>query len=126
HFCEEVEHRSSALVVFDAVVPNRWYRSRVTQATFRHVMTVYRDILRGFDRHVPEHARRAGYRNVSPDGVRREEAVSRFPLPAGLRRRLGVVPPAPFAPAGNVARASAGGCGIRQPRRTRRCSGTCR
>jgi predicted metal-dependent hydrolase len=102
HFCEEVEHRSSALVVFDAVVHNRWYRSRVTRATFGHVMTVYRNILRGFDRHVPEADRRAEYRNVSPDGVRREEVVTRLPVPARWRRRLGIAPPSPFAPATNA------------------------
>ncbi|WP_433790018.1 metal-dependent hydrolase [Actinoplanes sp. CA-252034] len=102
HFCEEVEHRSSALVVFDAVVHNRWYRSRVTKATFSHVMTVYRTILRGFDRHVPEADRRAEYRNISPDGVRREEALTRLPFAGGLRKRLGISPPSPFAPAGNT------------------------
>ncbi|GIE36198.1 hypothetical protein Ait01nite_092430 [Actinoplanes italicus] len=102
HFCEEVEHRSSALVVFDAVVNDRWYRTRVTRATFAHVMTVYRNILRGFDRHVPESDRRAEYRNVSPGGVRREEAVNRLPMPSSWRRRLGIAPPSPFAPAGNA------------------------
>jgi hypothetical protein len=84
------------------VVDSRWYRTRVTTATFSHVMTVYRNILRGFDKHVPEADRRAEYRNVSPDGVRREEAVTRLPMPASWRRRLGIAPPSPFAPAGNA------------------------
>jgi len=101
HFCEEVEHRSSALVVFDAVVDDRWYRTRATRRTFRHVMSVYRNILRGFEEHVPEPDRRAEYRNVSPDGMRREEVVNRLPIPAGWRQRLGILPPSPFAPAGN-------------------------
>jgi predicted metal-dependent hydrolase len=101
HFCEEVEHRSSALVVFDAVVADRWYRSRATRKVFRHVMRVYRDILRGFDEHVPAADRRAEYGNLSPDGMRREEVVARLPIPPSWRTRLRVFPPSAFAPASN-------------------------
>src|SRR3954468_21263437 len=102
HFSEEVEHRSSALIIFDAVVGNRWYRTRATRKVFRHVMRLYRDILAGFDEHVPEADRRAEYRHVSPDGVRREEMLGRLPVPSAVRRRLGMFPPSPFAPASNV------------------------
>lgn len=102
HFVEEVEHRSSALVVFDAVVGNRWYRTRATRKVFRHVLQVYREILAGFDEHVPERDRRAESRNVSPDGTRREEVLARLPIPSSWRLRLGVSPPSPFAPASNV------------------------
>jgi predicted metal-dependent hydrolase len=101
HFVEEVEHRSSALVVCDAVVKNRYYRTRVTREVFRHIMRLYRDILTGFDKHVPEADRRAQYRNVSPEGTRREEMVTRLPLRASWRTRLGIIPPAVFAPASN-------------------------
>jgi predicted metal-dependent hydrolase len=101
HFVEEVEHRSSALVVCDAVVKSRYYRTRQTRSVFRHVMQVYRDILTGFDKHVPEADRRAEYRNVSPDGVRREEVLARLPLRASWRARLGMFPPSTFAPASN-------------------------
>jgi predicted metal-dependent hydrolase len=102
HFVEEVEHRSSALIIFDAVGGDRWYRTRVTRKVFRHVMQVYREILTGFNEHVPEQDRRAEYRHVSPDGVRREEMLARLPIPASLRRRLGMFPPSPFAPASNL------------------------
>ncbi|BCJ41225.1 hypothetical protein GCM10010168_44770 [Actinoplanes ianthinogenes] len=101
HFVEEVEHRSSALVVCDAVVRNRYYRAGVARAVFRHIMKVYRDILQGFEKHVPEADRQAWYRNVSPDGVRREEVISRLPLRPSWRTRLGIRPPSPFAPASN-------------------------
>src|SRR3954451_5585245 len=101
HFSEEVEHRSSALIIFDAVVGNRWYRTRATRKVFRHVMRLYRDILAGFDEHVPEPDRRAGYRHVSPDGVRREEVLARLPIPPSWRTRLGMFPPSTFAPASN-------------------------
>jgi predicted metal-dependent hydrolase len=102
HFVEEVEHRSSALVIFDALVGNRWRRTRATRKVFRHVLQVYREILAGFNEHVPERDRRAESRNVSPDGVRREELLARLPVPASLRRRLRTFPPSPFAPASNV------------------------
>jgi predicted metal-dependent hydrolase len=102
HFVEEVEHRSSALVIFDAIVGNRWYRTRAAKRVFRHVMQVYREILTGFDEHVPHEVRQAEYRNVSPDGVRREEVLTRLPVPASWRRRFGIMPPSPFAPASNV------------------------
>jgi predicted metal-dependent hydrolase len=102
HFVEEVEHRSSALIIFDAVVGNRWCRTRATRKVFRHVMRTYREILAGFNEHVPEPDRRAEYRHVSPDGVRREEMLGRLPIPASLRRRLGMFPPSPFAPASNA------------------------
>jgi len=101
HFVEEVEHRSSALVVCDAVVKNRYYRTRIARSVFRHVMRVYRDILAGFDKHVPEADRRAQYRNVSPDGMRREEMLARLPLRPSWRTRLGMFPPSTFAPASN-------------------------
>ena len=101
HFVEEVEHRSSALIVYDAVVGNRWYRARVARKVFRHVMQLYRDILAGFDEHVPAEERRAESGNVSPDGTRREEVLTRLPIPASWRTRLGVFPPSAFAPASN-------------------------
>jgi predicted metal-dependent hydrolase len=101
HFVEEVEHRSSALVVCNAVVKNRYYRTRIARSVFRHVMRVYRNILTGFDTHVPEADRRAQYRNVSPDGMRREEMLARLPLRPSWRTRLGMFPPSTFAPASN-------------------------
>ena len=102
HFVEEVEHRSSALIVYDAVVGNPWYRTKVVRKVFGHVMQLYRDILSGFDEHVPADVRQAEYRNISPDGVRREEVLARLPIPMSWRSRLQMVPPSPFAPASNM------------------------
>jgi predicted metal-dependent hydrolase len=101
HFCEEIEHRSSGLIVYDAVVPNPWYRVRVSRAVFRHVMAMYRLILAGFEKHVPESDRQAGYQDIAPERVNRQEVVSRLPLPESWRKRLGETPPSPFAPASN-------------------------
>ena len=53
HFVEEVEHRSSALVVFDSVVGSDIYRMRVAPSVFRHVLHVIRLACQGFNDHVP-------------------------------------------------------------------------
>ena len=44
HFVEEVEHRSSALVIFDAAVGDSWYRIRALPRIFRHLIAVTRII----------------------------------------------------------------------------------
>ena len=40
HFVEEVEHRSSALVIYDAVVGKPWYRIRVLPRVVKHLLSV--------------------------------------------------------------------------------------
>ena len=59
HFVEEIEHRSSAYVIYNAVVPDRWYRLRMLPAVFKHMLGCHTAICRGFDRHVPFAARLA-------------------------------------------------------------------
>jgi predicted metal-dependent hydrolase len=58
HFVEEVEHRSSALIIFDAVVGSDLYRMRMAPSVFRHVMQVIRIACHGFNEHVPLEDRR--------------------------------------------------------------------
>lgn len=53
HFVEEVEHRSSALIIYDAVVDDPWYRMRAAPSIFKHVMDVIRLASEGFNKHVP-------------------------------------------------------------------------
>ena len=53
HFVEEVEHRSSALRIYDAVVGKPWYRLRVMPRVFGHAEGVFTGIMQGFDAHVP-------------------------------------------------------------------------
>lgn len=53
HLVEEVEHRSSALIVYDAVVPSPWYRLRALPSVFGHMLGCSNSIFRGFDEHVP-------------------------------------------------------------------------
>ncbi|BBX76062.1 metal-dependent hydrolase [Mycobacterium shinjukuense] len=53
HFVEEVEHRSSALIIYDEVVGDPWYRMRVAPSVFKHVWSVLRMAAEGFNKHVP-------------------------------------------------------------------------
>ncbi|WP_330230646.1 metal-dependent hydrolase [Nocardia sp. NBC_00508] len=53
HFVEEVEHRSSALIIFESVVGSDAYRMRMAPSIFRHVMKVIRVACEGFNKHVP-------------------------------------------------------------------------
>ncbi|MCW2785411.1 MAG: putative metal-dependent hydrolase [Marmoricola sp.] len=54
HFVEEIEHRSSGLVVFNAVCDKPWQRTRWMPKTFRHITSTMMEIVAGFDEHVPE------------------------------------------------------------------------
>ncbi|WP_228001874.1 metal-dependent hydrolase [Nocardia australiensis] len=53
HFVEEVEHRSSALIIFESVVGSDVYRMRMAPSIFGHVMKVIRLACAGFNKHVP-------------------------------------------------------------------------
>jgi hypothetical protein len=53
HFVEEVEHRSSALLIYDAVVNDPWYRLRVAPSVFAHVGSAMITAAEGLNKHVP-------------------------------------------------------------------------
>jgi predicted metal-dependent hydrolase len=53
HFVEEIEHRSSALVIFRSIVDNERYRMRMAPSIFKHVMDTIRLACEGFNKHVP-------------------------------------------------------------------------
>lgn len=93
HFVEEIEHRSSALLICDAVQPEPWYRIRQTPKVVRHVAGVYSGILDGIDRHVGADACGIEPRAVRPNGLWLSELRARAP---GRRRggstMLGHVP----------------------------------
>jgi predicted metal-dependent hydrolase len=64
HLVEEIEHRSSAYVIYNAVVPDRWYRLRMLPHVFAHMLGCHTVICRGFDAHVPFEARHAPAREI--------------------------------------------------------------
>lgn len=66
HFVEEVEHRSSALVVYDAAIGDSWYRMRALPAVVRHLLGVMRIIADGVNEHVPASDRKVDARTLLP------------------------------------------------------------
>jgi predicted metal-dependent hydrolase len=78
HFVEEVEHRSSALTIYDAVVGKPWYRVRALPAIFRHLLKVTAVMADGINQHVPEADRLVDARILLPT----------FRMRDSLRRRL--------------------------------------
>lgn len=92
HFVEEVEHRSSALVIYGAVVGDNWYRLRVLPGVVKHLMRVLAIIADGVNAHVPEADRRVDARTLLPV----------FGMKQSLRRKIPFLdkrstPPAPTA-----------------------------
>ncbi len=53
HFVEEIEHRSSGLILYRHLVKTPWYRVRQIRQTFRHVGVLSQQIAASFDKHVP-------------------------------------------------------------------------
>ena len=78
HFCEEVEHRSSAVMVYDHVVGDPMFKVRSFVPMVAHVSRGFQMLLREFRKHVP------GERNASHYG-------------SALTRRLSISPGNPLA-----------------------------
>jgi len=53
HFCEEVEHRSAAILVYDHVVKRHWYRVSIIPYLYRFHADMVRMALDAFRQHVP-------------------------------------------------------------------------
>jgi len=53
HFCEEIEHRSSALMIYNDVVGSYWYRLKNFVPYMRHVGAGLKLIEQKFKQHVP-------------------------------------------------------------------------
>jgi hypothetical protein len=66
HFVEEVEYRSSALVIHHAAVGDGWYRIGALSRVARHLMRVSKIIADGVHEHVPEHDRKVDARTLLP------------------------------------------------------------
>lgn len=80
HFVEEVEHRSSALIVYDAAFGDSWYRMRALPRVFRHLTAVTRIIADGVNAHVPEQDRKLDARTLLPAFGMREALRQRLPF----------------------------------------------
>lgn len=86
HFVEEVEHRSSALVVYDAVVGNPWYRMRVLPRVVKHMLGALELIADGVNAHVPLDDRGVDARTLLPSYVleRARQRLRREPVAAPM------------------------------------------
>ncbi|KAA1250478.1 metal-dependent hydrolase [Mycobacterium simiae] len=83
HFVEEVEHRSSALIIYDAVVGDPWYRLRVAPAIFKHVWSALRTAAAGFNKHVPLADRRVDALSMFGTYRRKQSLLQRLPFVGG-------------------------------------------
>ena len=93
HFVEEVEHRSSALIIYNSVIDDPWYRMRVAPSIFKHVWSVLRIACEGFNKHIPVEERKIDA--LSMFGMQRRKkgadataAVRRCPRRRPVRKRF--------------------------------------
>ncbi|OBB47387.1 metal-dependent hydrolase [Mycobacterium sp. 852002-51961_SCH5331710] len=68
HFVEEIEHRSSALMVYDAVHGDFLYRAKTIGAVVKHMGEILSIVSSGFQQHVPA-ADGGQYGRLLPDGL---------------------------------------------------------
>jgi predicted metal-dependent hydrolase len=80
HFVEEIEHRSSALLIHHHVTPDRWYRIRRARQVFDHVTRIYKLILDGFERHVPLGDRHIPTSAIGPSALWLGKLYERLPV----------------------------------------------
>ena len=92
HFVEEIEHRSSALVIYDALVPSSWYRLWVAPRAMAHVFGLASQIFQGFARHVPIEETLVDPASMLPMAQMREQLARK--LPGGRKLEPRRYPPA--------------------------------
>jgi predicted metal-dependent hydrolase len=97
HFVEEVEHRSSALVIYDEVVGRRWYRTRALPGIVKHLMAVTAIITEGVNAHVPLSDRKVDARTMLPaygfrDSLRRRLRFGREGVAASRPSAFASIP----------------------------------
>ncbi|WP_068277119.1 metal-dependent hydrolase [Aldersonia kunmingensis] len=79
HYVEEIEHRSSAQIVFDGVVASRWYQMRMLPRSMSHILAVSRELADGFREAVPEEDMGVDPR-VATGEIWRTETLTRLPV----------------------------------------------
>jgi predicted metal-dependent hydrolase len=80
HFVEEVEHRSSALILYNGVFGDNMYRIRVTPSIFKHVLDVIRIAAKGFNKHVPLEDRKVDALSTFGTYRRQQALLRRLPF----------------------------------------------
>lgn len=92
HFVEEIEHRSSGLILYRHLSPDPWYRVKRVRDTFRHIGEVAADIARIIDDVVPVEERGASAEDLMSIGLLVDEFKYRGPGGARRRARYGGCP----------------------------------
>ncbi|MGV0793583.1 metal-dependent hydrolase [Mycolicibacterium sp. XJ1819] len=85
HFVEEIEHRSSGLMLYRHLCPDPWYRVKRLRATINHVAGIAEAIAKTFDEVVPFEERGASTQQLMSTGLLARELTYRGPV--GRRRR---------------------------------------
>ncbi len=81
HFCEEIEHRSSALVVYDHVVGSYWYRFKHARPMKTHVRDLFVMANEEFKKHLPD----------VPHDVYEGNPFASVPRAATIRSAVGIL-----------------------------------
>jgi predicted metal-dependent hydrolase len=92
HFVEEIEHRSSGLILYRHLSPDPWYRVKRIRDTFRHIGAVAADIAGIIDDVVPLEERGASAKDLMSIGLLVDEFKYRGPGGARRRARSGGCP----------------------------------
>ncbi|HEX5142951.1 MAG TPA: metal-dependent hydrolase [Mycobacterium sp.] len=79
HFVEEIEHRSSALIIYDAVVGDPWYRMRAAPSVFKHAGSAIVAATRGFNEHIPRETQRVDATSIFGGQGWKRALSQRFP-----------------------------------------------
>lgn len=105
HFVEEIEHRSSGLILYRHLSPNPWYRVKRIRDTFDHIGDVAADIARTIDDVVPLAERGASAQELMSIALLVDEFRYRGPG-AGRRRARRTGCPTMFnsVPTGDLAK----------------------
>ena len=80
HFVEEVEHRSSALIIYNSIIDDPWYRMRVAPSIFKHVWSVLRTACEGFNKHIPIEDRKIDALSMFGMQRRKKALMQRLPF----------------------------------------------
>ncbi|KAA0103221.1 metal-dependent hydrolase [Mycolicibacterium sp. P1-5] len=80
HFVEEIEHRSSALIIYDAVVADPWYRIRVTPSVFQHGEAVMVKAASSFNEHITLDERKVDATSIFGSQLWKAALTKRFPF----------------------------------------------
>jgi Predicted metal-dependent hydrolase len=90
HFVEEIEHRSSGLILCRHINPNPWYRVKHIRRTFRHVGNMADAVAQTFDEVVPFEDRGVSARELMSNLLFDE---FKYRVPGGRRRRARLTGP---------------------------------